>query len=222
MVAAAVAMALMVVPAAGCTEDEEPAAVESHTTTGKRPVEDAGDPTSGPDSSNGGASGSTTPAAAPDEVLGTVRADLSSAPRPSVLETRVLPMRLDVVGLGRNGDLVEVELVLTNELAAQTTSTTVDPSTNPEAFRVGMRFGVTATSDDLSGVSLVGDDAADTYHSAVDDQGRCLCTRNLLTVQVLPGESVDLAVTIEGVPIDVTVLDVHVPGLPPVADVPVS
>jgi hypothetical protein len=156
-----------------------------------------------------GDGGPTTPAdgdADDAEPIGTTRAHL----RADAIDERTLPLRIDVVRLAGTGELVELELVLTNEATA---------GGDLPAFAANEMFGGGPGIDaryDISAVGLVDPDEQKMYLPVFDSEDECLCTGGLGATNVPAGESVTLTATYGGVPEDVGTLDLHVPQFPAV------
>jgi hypothetical protein len=143
------------------------------------------------------------------EVLGSAPGQQPASPG----DDRLVRLRIDVTRLERNGDLVEMSLVLTNETAP--TNTEADELT----FEPWDKFGSGdsgATGYDLSGAGLVDQEEQKIYLPVVDSEGDCLCTTDLANLAIPPGESANLAATFGGIPDDVGPLDVHLAGFEPV------
>lgn len=146
------------------------------------------------------------------EVLGTTQATLNT----SAIDNRPAPIRIDVVGLERHGDLVELALVLTNEAP--------DDSDSPQDFYINTAFGDNLTASgryDASGIGLVDGEAQRIYLPAYDSEDVCLCTDELGAVTVAPGGTLNIDATYGGVPDDLELVDVRVPGFPAVTGVAV-
>jgi hypothetical protein len=161
---------------------------------------DSGDTSDGDDSGDQGSG----------EVLGTARATL----RASAIDNRSTPLRIDVVGLERHGDLVELALVLTNEAEEPT------DDSEPQDFGIDTMFGDEGGYD-ASGIGLVDGEAQTIYLPAYDSEGVCLCTDDLGASQVPPGGTLNIDATYGGVPDDAEELDVRVPNFPAVTGVSV-
>lgn len=145
----------------------------------------------------------------PGEPIGTATGQQPADPG----DGRMVPLRLDVTGLERNGDLVELHMVLTN------VSDTADLTFEPWA-----QFGSDAPGGtyDLAGIGLVDQAEQKLYLPVLDSEGNCLCTGDLSDVAIGPGESAELDATFGGLPDDVEALDLHVPGLDPVTGLEVA
>jgi hypothetical protein len=143
------------------------------------------------------------------EVLGTAQASL----RASAIDNRSTPVRIDVVGLERHGDLVELALVLTNEAAEPT------DDSEPQDFKIDTMFGDGTSSYDASAIGLVDGDAQTIYLPAYDSEDVCLCTDEFGASDVPPGGTLNIDATYGGVPDDAEQLDVHVPNFPAITGV---
>jgi hypothetical protein len=179
----------------------------------------AGDEGADPDATGEGAGDDATSAPEgeaadrPDEeVLGTSTAELPADPNDPTL----VPMRLDVVGLERLDGLVELRVRLTNDGGPGT------PDYAPYGAFDDPRLTSGEGAYSLSGASLVDGDAKKAYLTIIDSEGTCLCSTQMDTVSVAPGESVSLYADLGGVPDDVDVIDVQVPGFATVASVPIG
>lgn len=137
--------------------------------------------------------------------LATTSADLE---RGVNREGRV-PITLDVTRLERNGDLVNLEVTLTNE----------DDSEDFSPYS-------TTFSDDpgnsFSDVKLVDQENGQVYMPAVDSEGSCLCSDITLGFDVEAGDSVQLHATFGGLPEDVTEVDVDVTEFSALTNVPIQ
>lgn len=184
--------------------------------------DDDGDPladtdsidSSAPDGGSGGAgseSGSDSdddPADdAPDEVVGSAEGQLAADPG----DQTVVPLRVDVLAVERQGDLVELRFELAN----------VGEAGTPD-FEIWSQFADERQGYDLAGVAVVDPGAQKLYLPVLDSEGECLCSTNLADFAVAPGESVKLNASFGGIPDDVEALDVRVPNFPAVEAVPVS
>jgi len=141
------------------------------------------------------------------EVLGSSTATL----RANALDDRSTPLRMDVIRLERHGDLVELSLVLTNEVAPT--------DADPQNFMINSLFGA---DYDASGIGLVDGAAQKIYLPVLDSDETCLCSGQLGASDVVPGGTMTIDATYGGVPDDVETLDVRVPSFPTIAEVPVG
>jgi hypothetical protein len=147
-----------------------------------------------------------------EEVLGTSTAELPADPNDPTL----VPLRLDVVGLERLDGLIELRVRLTNEGGSGT------PDYQPYGAFDDPRLAGGEGAYSLSGASLVDGDAKKAYLTIIDSEGTCLCSTQMDTVSVAPGDSVSLYADLGGVPDDVDEIDVQVPGFATVASVPIG
>jgi hypothetical protein len=185
-IAVAVAVALLGV---ACSDDDDSAPVDSASAGTNQPAPEAGNE-------------------------GTRDRDESSDDRSAIFGsgTGQLPnfdtgapvsLRIDVTGLERNGDLVELRMSLTNEddeLEFMPVNSFVDPE-----------FAAIAVYD-LSGVRLIDEGERKAYLPVIDSQGVCLCSNNLVNVTVPPADSLELEAAFGGIPDTVTTLDLDMPG----------
>jgi hypothetical protein len=156
-----------------------------------------------------GADGRGTGAAAgagPGVIAGTTRAQL----RASAIDDRAVPLRIDVARLRASGELVDLELTLTNEAPAS--------SSKPLTFSPDQLFGDGGRYD-MSGVGLVDPDHHKLYLPVLDSGNTCLCTGELGAADYSPGGTYTLAATYGGVPRDADRLDVRIPQFPAVLGV---
>lgn len=163
------------------------------------------------DDTGSGGQGSGTGGDPDAEPLGTTRAQREN------LDGVNVPLRVDVVRLERNGELVELGLVLTNEADDDGSGTlNWEPYTD-----LGGGPGINGHYD-IREVGIVDPDGQRIYLPAMDDQGVCRCTATGGGAGVEAGQSMTLDATIGGLPEDVDAVDVHVPGFPPITGVEVQ
>ena len=143
----------------------------------------------------------------PDDVLGSAESQLPANPG----NQSQVPLRVDVMAVERQGDLVEVRLQLTNLNEG-----------DGEAFEIWSHFSGDNVNYDLRGVGLVDSSAQKLYLPVLDSGDACLCSSGLADYAVAPGETVRLNATFGGLPDDVEQVDVRVPGFSAVDGVPVS
>jgi hypothetical protein len=206
---AALAGALLLLGVA-CSGDDDTAELRSETASADDP---AADETGGGDAaSETEAADEPRPSAeaSGDEPMGTARTSFPA-------ENGPVPVRVDVTSLERNGDLVELGLVISNEAAES------DAAPNDQHFfGVLFEFGGGESRTDLAGIGLVDQAEQKMYLPVLDDAGDCLCTNMNSLSRIYPGESYDLAATFGGVPDGVETLDLHIPGFPPIAGLTVD
>jgi hypothetical protein len=199
------AVAVVVMVTAGCSNgDDDAAPVADRTTDPAGARAGATDPPEGSDQpGDGGEAGAGTSV----NPLGTVRARLPA----TVTDPRLVPLRIDVVRLARTSDLIELEMLLTNE---------ADPaSQDPPTFTPWGTFADVPTGTDLSGLGLLVSGEQKLYLPVFDSNGRCLCSVDLSAVDVPAGESLPLNATFGGVPGDAGSLDIRIPSFPMLPDV---
>jgi hypothetical protein len=161
----------------------------------------------GTDAGTGSGDGDTASSAA--DPLATVRAQLPADPS----DRRLVPVRLDVVRFARTGDLIELDMLLTNE---------ADPAgQDPPAFTPWSTFAE-GTGTDLSNVGLLVSGEQKLYLPVFDSGSRCLCTGDLSAVNVPAGQALPLNATFGGVPDDVDTLDIRIPSFPMISGVGVE
>ncbi len=146
------------------------------------------------------------------EVLGSATARLPADPN----DDTPVALRLDVTALERLSGRVEARFLLTNTGAAG------GPTFEPWSSFVDPRLGADEAPWSLAGASLIDGEAQQAYLTIIDSEGMCLCSGDLDSVTVPPGESVELYADFGGVPDDVERLDVQVPGFSPVTEVAIS
>jgi hypothetical protein len=143
---------------------------------------------------------------------GTTRAQLRAD---SITETPV-PLRIDVVRLRATGDLVDLELRLTNE---------ADPGAGERkspSFKASSLFADGQNSYDISAIGLVDPRARKLYLPAFDSDNDCLCTDSMGANEYEAGGSYTLTATYGGVPRDLDVVDVRIPHFPAVVGVRIA
>jgi hypothetical protein len=174
-------------------------------------------PEGGGDDAATGNEGNEPASTGSDEVLGTTRAERTSGSN----DQRGVPLRIDVIRLERNGELVELALRLTNQ--AEPPSDGSEPLGFGLSDNFGDGHGLNARFD-VSGIGLVDGEQQMLYLPADDSEGNCLCTwvGSGDSTRVLAGESLTLEATIGGVPEGVEQVDVRIPGFPTVSGVAVQ
>lgn len=195
------ASALLLIGATACSGDSDGGEDALADATNASSQEDGSSTGGGGDERGAGGRGS--------EPLGTTTGQGEASPSDDTL----VPLRIDVTGLERNGDLVELYMTLTNE------------SDDAEmVFEPWGQFGADTGggSYDLAGVGLVDQAAQKMYLPVLDSEGRCLCTGDLINLVVQPGEPAELHASFGGVPEDVESLDLHVPGFDPISGLEVG
>jgi hypothetical protein len=185
-------------PAGSGAGQQAPGANEANGPAEPAPDDAGGGPaTTAPAGESGGAG------TRPDgEVLASVRAELPA----SLNDRRLVPLRIDVVRFDRTGDLIELDMVLTNE---------ADPSgQEAPGFTPWASFADLPSGADLSGIGLLVTGEQKLYLPAFDDGGGCLCTGNLSSTEIAAGESLPIVATFGGVPGDAETLDLRIPSFP--------
>jgi hypothetical protein len=125
-----------------------------------------------------------------------------------------VPLRIDVVRLERTGDLIELEMRLTNE---------ADPAgQDPPAFVPWGTFDQSPNDTTLSAVGLRQPDDQTLHLPVYDSDGRCLCNSDLSSVEVAAGDSLPLHATFGGIPEDAGTLEIHIPAFPIISGVEVE
>jgi len=211
---AVVAIALVVGTACSSGDDDDAApadepATEKTEAGGGAPAGDAGATvTTAPGGGSadtgdaGDAGGGAEPAEASGEALASVRAELPAG----VNDRRLVPLRIDVVRFARAGELIELDMVITNE---------GDPAgQDAPGFTPWSAFSDLPSGTDLSGVALLVSGEQTLYLPAFDDAGGCLCTGNFSSTEIAAGESLPLDATFGGVPGDADTLDLRIPSFP--------
>jgi hypothetical protein len=208
-----IAVAVAVLGAA-CSGDDDPTArVDSAPVDqpATETTEASGDPDDAEDAPEAGSERSTDQEESADDDSGALGSGTGQIPD---FDTQApIALRLDVTSLDRNGDLVELGMTMTNEdeeLDFEPTNTLVDP----ELMASGTR--------DISGVRLIDQGERKAYLPVIDSEGVCLCTNNLVTVSVPPGDSFELKASFGGIPESVTTLDLDVPGFSTIAGLEVQ
>lgn len=161
-------------------------------------------------SGNGDGGGNGSDSSGDGDVLGTTRAQLPT----NAIDPRTTPVRIDVVRLERNGDLVELGALLVNEIEP------ADGDSDPQEFQANDLFTDGGTYD-ASGLGLVDGDSQKLYLPVFDSEGRCLCTDGFGAVEVPPGGTLNMDATFGGVPDGLETVDVRIPGFPTITGVPI-
>ena len=205
-----VAAALLVGTATACSGDDgDGLRADTESIDSSTPAGDSEAATGDGDDGEGG--GNESDSTGDGDVMGTTRAQLPA----NAIDSRTTPIRIDVVRLERNGDLVELGAILTNEIEAP------DNDSDPQEYQANDMFGDVIGNYDASGLGLVDGDAQKLYLPVLDSDGQCLCTDGLGAVAVPPGGSLNIDATFGGVPDDVEVLDVRIPNFPTITGVPI-
>ena len=203
---AALAVVLLVGAACSNGDDDtapaaagDPGAPETEADGGLTADDAGGGGTTAP---AGGAGNAGTDEGAAGEPLATVRAELPAG----LNDRRLVPLRLDVVRFTRTGELIELDMLLTNE---------ADPAgQDPPGFTPWTTFSDLPSAVDLSGLGLLVSGEQKLYLPAFDGEGGCLCTGGLSGTEVAAGQSLPLNATFGGVPDDVESLDIRIPSFP--------
>jgi hypothetical protein len=212
---AAVAVVLMV--GAACSNGDDDASASggagapgTESSGGAKPDEAGAAATTAPAGESGDAGGSGEAGDSGDasdpgsggEPLATVRAELPA----DLNDRRLVPLRIDVVRFTRAGDLIELDMLLTNE---------ADPAgQDPPGFTPWTTFSDLPSAADLSGLGLLESGEQKLYLPAFDGEGGCLCTGGLSGTEVAAGQSLPLNATFGGVPGDAESLDIRIPSFP--------
>jgi len=208
-----IALAVAVLGAACSGDDDDTALVESARADqpATSTTEASGNPDDEEDDVEAGSERSTDQDESSDGGNGALGSGTGQIPD---FDTQApIALRLDVTSLERNGDLVELGMTVTNEdeeLDFEPTNTLVDPDLMAQGAR------------DVSGVRLIDQGERKAYLPVIDSEGVCLCTNNLVTVKVPPGDSLELEATFGGIPDTVTTLDLDVPGFSTIAGLEVQ
>jgi hypothetical protein len=177
-------------------DEEQPTTEE--TTEPTTETGDEGDDGGGGDS-GGGSLGSST---------GQHPSDMES-------DSPVVPLRIEVTGLQRDGEVIELTMTLTNEhedAAFRALQVFADPELRSD---IDPRF-------DISGVKLVDQGERRAYLPMLDSEEVCQCTYGLNELYIAAGESHELHASFGGIPESVTTLDLEVPGFEPVSGLEVQ
>ena len=134
-----------------------------------------------------------------DEVLASVSGEVT---RGINREGRV-ELRVDVMGMQRSDDLVDLTMIVTNDDEANDYAP-YNHEWSEDSFK------------------LVDQGAQRVYLPVVDSNGDCLCNTFANVMELGPGESVTLYARFGGIPDDVSALDVQSDYFAPVVGVPVS
>lgn len=208
-----VATALVVTGCSGPGGDPLPAETTAASSPGpSASASDAGSATPSPSSS----SAAPDPAAtgAPAGALGGRAFTVTGTYNPTELQ-----MRLDITGLKRRGELLDLTATLTNleqdrsrDLRWQVASRFAGP----------YREDITSPGNSFSGAVLTDVAGKKRYLVAADSGGACVCSVELSSTFVGAGQSVELDATYAAPPPSTTTLDVSVPTLGTFRDLPVS
>jgi hypothetical protein len=192
------AAGLVLVAGAACSNnDKDGLRADTESIDSSQPADDDETSTGGETDTNESAGSS----------LGSATGKMPADPGDSTL----VPLRIDVVALERDDDLVELRVRLTNEGEAG----------SPD-FEPWSGFADSdSTAWDFSGAALVDGGAKKLYLPVLDSEGDCLCNTDMAEIAIPPGESVEISATYGGVPDDVDELDVRVPSFPSIEGVPV-
>jgi len=175
----------------GGAKSDETGAVQTTAPAGESG--EAGDADESGDASDAGSSG---------EPLATVRAELPAG----LNDRRLVPLRIEVVRFTRAGELIELDMLLTNE---------ADPAgQDSPGFTPWTTFSDLPSAADLSGLGLLESGEQKLYLPAFDGEGGCLCTAGLSATEVAAGQSLPLNATFGGVPGDAERLDIRIPSFP--------
>lgn len=171
---------------------------------------DSAGPSAEPQSSAGDAADKPgqTPASGSASPSASKRADSTAG---EVLATRASALgtgqvRADVLTLRRSGELLTLEIQLTNLDSGSLVSS--------------QSFSVNPGDDSVTGITLVDGRNKKRYLPAKDSAGRCLCSK--ASISLNEGGSTILSATYAGPPADVDTLSVELPGFGTFADLPVS
>jgi hypothetical protein len=206
--------ALALVVAAACSSgdgDGERALTESlDSASSQSESESATESQGGDQQATGDQAGGGSPSG---EVLGTTRAEV-----PGGSDDQTVPVRVDLTRLERNGELVTIGLLVTNEAEEPT------DGSEPITFGRGSLFvdgGVNAGYD-ASGIGLIDGEGQMLYLPAYDSEGICMCSDWYSDESIPPGGAATIEATIGGVPEDVEEVDVRVPNFPAISGVAIQ
>jgi hypothetical protein len=115
-------------------------------------------------------------------------------------------VRVDLQSLRRDGELSTLALRVTN--------------LGSDEYSVDHDFG-DVSNYDLSGITLIDGKNSKRYLVGRDSKDRCVCT-STIALRIQPRASYNLTATFAAPPADVTSLEVSIPGLGTLNDVPVS
>jgi hypothetical protein len=116
-------------------------------------------------------------------------------------------VRIDVLSLRRSGELSVLQLRETY--------------LGTESYNINNDLGSGAADYDLSGITLVDGENGKRYLTAHDSDDDCVCSRTI-GVTIKPGSSYTLSATFAAPPSDVRTVDLAIPGLGTINDVPVG
>lgn len=201
-----VAMVALVV---ACGSDDEDPLADTESIDSSSP--DAGD---GAEGDSGDATETESPGEGDGGGSGDVLGSSEASHPASAIDSRMVPLRVDVVRLDRNGDLVEVSLDLTN---------LADPAGDgePLEFTPHNLFSPQSSEYNTSELSLVDGAGQKQYLPVIDSDELCLCTE-VGSLYLPPGETFSITATVGGVPDDVEKVDVRLPGFPTITQVAIG
>jgi len=194
--AAGLVSAVVLLGTAACSDDggdENPLAGANQTASQATPGEE--DP-------GGGGGGDAEGSAGRDaEPLATSQAQLPADPSNETL----VPLTLEVVRLVRSGEMVEMEARLVN-----------DGEEGGPSFEPWTLFGNPVGDYTISETGLVDPDGQRMYMPAMDSEDTCVCSGDMGSIAIPPGQSYVLTASFGGVPEDVGPVDLHFPEFPAV------
>ena len=167
-----------------------------------------------PDASTSASAGAKGSAASTKDSVSLAGADFTRSNGPS---NKPLELRMDVVDLSRRGELMQLVVRVSNK----STDLTTDQRWQIFGFTV-TRNDMTPGSSAFNSVILTDVEGKKRYLAAVDGSGRCVCTTDLGSIFVGAGQSVELTATYAAPPASTNRLDVDIPTVGLLRDVPVS
>jgi hypothetical protein len=166
--------------------------------------------TSSPRTGIGSGGGSTAGQSVPRD--GSLDADIVIASRPASYEDAMV--RIDLISVRRSGSLATLRFTATN-----TTPGTSDDT--DKEWNVDTDLGDKSSDYSVNGVYLIDPAHSKKYPAATDSADDCVCS---LTsgVSIVPTQKREFSATFAAPPVDVTSVDVYVPGAGSFENVPVS
>lgn len=194
------AVAVVLLLGAACSDgDDDTAKVESVVDDSGTGTNDQNDESTSGDQE----SGDTTDTGGTGEAGAS--AGSTTGELPNYAEDAQVPLRVDVTSLRHNGDLVELEMVLT-----------VDTDEEVDFSPWNFMADETSSGYDISGVSLIDQGTSTAYFPAIDSSDVCVCSSDLNQVRLGARESTRLSATFGGLAPDTGQVDLHIPGFSPI------
>jgi hypothetical protein len=202
---------LLALSVAGCSGSSTPG---QSTATDKAKASGGANSSASPDDSASSPAGAKGSAASTADSVSLAGADFTRSGGPG---SKPLELRVDVVGLSRRGELLQLVVRVSNK----STDPTTDQRWQISDFSV-TRNDMTPGISAFNGVVLTDVKGKKRYLAAADSGGGCVCTPDLGSIFVGAGQSVELTATYAAPPASTDRLDVDIPSVGLLRDVPVS